>query len=68
MHIRNLNFSKDLRIPISKNSDDIDIIEYTKSDNKVKAIDKSISNKGFISFKVTDTPNHNDRLFIADKT
>jgi hypothetical protein len=68
MHVRNLNSSKDLRIPISRNSDDIKIIEYTKSSNKVKAVDKSISNKGFISFKITGTPNHNDRLFIGDKT
>ena len=68
MHVKNLNSSKDLRIPVSKYSDEIKTIEYSSSENKIKALDKEISNKGFITFKITGEPNQNDRIFVGEKT
>lgn len=65
--INNRSFG-DLKLPVSVNGDRILPDAFTLVPNKLPISEVKASNKGFIKFEISETPNVNDRFYIGDKT
>jgi hypothetical protein len=65
--INNKSFG-DLKLPVSVNGDRILPDSFTLVPNKLPISEVKSSNKGFIKFEISETPNINDRFYIGDKT
>jgi len=68
LHIKNNTYASGLKLSISGIDPLVDTNAFIKSDNKVNALSKKTSNKGFIKVEVVAKPNNNDRFYIGDKT
>ena len=67
-HIKNNIKFDSLRLPVSINGDLENLSGYVSTKNIVEVSPKKPSTKGFLKLTINNTPNINDRVFIADKT